>query len=136
MDLIFITWGAFIVLMMAFALFSSNKKSYGRIHILRQGIRTQGEVIAMDFVGLDLLHRYPIVRFKTTDGRILTQTSKERVHVTDFQKGQTVEVCYLPAAPEQFVIVAGLDVLVKSRTQPKTYRLAKGQEPRSGRRSK
>jgi hypothetical protein len=136
MDLLFFVCCAVLVLVAILVLYRSNKKSYNRIEILRHGLRVPGEIIELEFFGL--FHRFPVVRFKTSSGNMLSLTSYNKVYISEFEKGQKVEVCYLPIAPEQFVIISGLDVLVKSETQATEgpYRLAKGQERRSKRRSR
>jgi hypothetical protein len=134
MDQLFFACCAILVLIIALVLYRSNKKSYTRIEILRHGLRVPGEIIDLEFFGL--FHRFPVVCFRAHSGSVLTFTSSNKVHISEFERGQKVEVCYLTAAPEQFVIVSGLDVLVKSETQVTKgqYRLAKGQEARSKRR--
>ncbi|MET4106686.1 DUF3592 domain-containing protein [Hymenobacter sp. UYP22] len=113
-----------------------NRGQYSRIEILRRGIRTQGEIMDLDLYGLDLLYRLPTVRFKIQNGQYVTFTSSAKTSVNEVRKGQKVEVCYLTIAPEQFVIVSGLDVLIRSETQATkgSYRLAKGEELSSRRR--
>lgn len=109
-----------------------NKGRYSRTEILRRGIRTQGEVTDLDLCGLDVFYRLPVVRFKTKTGQYMTCTSSTKSPIGEYTKGQKVEVCYLPAAPDQFVIVSGFDVLINSETDvaKRPYRLAKGQERR------
>jgi Protein of unknown function (DUF3592) len=125
----FLLFAAFVV-GMAFALYRSNKNSHSRLDILRYGKRVSGEIVDLEF--FDLFHRFPVVRFRTSAGQLLTLTASDRTHITECRKGQQVEVCYLPAAPDQFVIVSGFDVLINSETDvaKRPYRLAKGQERR------
>ncbi|WP_044001526.1 DUF3592 domain-containing protein [Hymenobacter swuensis] len=128
MDKLFFLLFAVIVVGMAFALY---KNSHSRLHILRRGKRVPGEIVDLEF--FDLFHRFPVVRFRTSSGQLLTLTASDKTHISEFRKGQQVEVCYLPAALDQFVIVSGLDALVKSETEVAKgpYRLKKGQERRA-----
>jgi hypothetical protein len=137
MSLLFFGFSVFLLLIMTLVLLSADKKEqYSRIEILRNGIRVSGQVIDLKFFGL--FYRFPVVRFKTENGQYVTFTSSTKIAVGELSKGKQVEACYLPVAPEQFVIVSGLDVLVKSEAQVTEgpYRLAKGQERRSKRRSR
>uniref|UniRef100_UPI0005C64C85 DUF3592 domain-containing protein n=1 Tax=Hymenobacter swuensis TaxID=1446467 RepID=UPI0005C64C85 len=126
----FLLFAAFVV-GIAFALYRSDKNSHSRLHILRYGKRVPGEIVDLEF--FDLFHRFPVVRFRTSTGQLLMLTASDRKHITECRKGQQVEVCYLPAAPDQFIIISGLDVLVNSKTEVPSspYRLAKGQERRT-----
>ncbi|WP_022822319.1 DUF3592 domain-containing protein [Hymenobacter norwichensis] len=130
MNQLFFFCCAILIIVTLFVLCHDNKKSHSRIDILRHGIRVPGEIIDLKFFGL--FHRFPIVRFTASSGELLTFTSSDKVHFSEVKKGQNIEVCYLPVAPQQFVIVSGLDVLVASETEvaERTYRLAKGQERR------
>jgi len=112
-----------------------NKGTYSRTEILRRGIRTQGEVTDLDLYGFDVFYRLPVVRFKTKAGQYVTFTSYTKSPIGELSKGQQVEVCYLPTAPDQFIIVSGFDVLINSETEVTKgpYRLRKGQERRDGR---
>jgi hypothetical protein len=131
MDKLFFLLFAVVVVGMAVALYRSSKNSHSRVDILRYGKRVSGEIVDLEF--FNLFHRFPVVRFKTSSGQLLTLTASDQAHVTEFRKGQQVEVCYLPAAPDQFILVSGLDVLVDSETEVAKgpYRLKKGQERRA-----
>ena len=131
----FLLFAAFVV-GIAFALYRSNKNSHSRLHILRYGKRVSGEIVDLEF--FDLFHRFPVVRFRTSAGQLLTLTASDRTHINECRKGQQVEVCYLPEATDQFIIVSGLDVLVNSETEVEKgkYRLKKGQERRDSKRQK
>jgi hypothetical protein len=131
MNLLFLAFCAILVLVKTLILlFSDKKKLYSRIEILRNGIRVPGEIIDLNFFGL--FYRFPVVRFKTKNEQYVTFTSSDKVSIGELRKGEEVEVCYLPAAPERFVIVSGFDIMVKSETQATqgAYRLTKGQERR------
>lgn len=131
MDTFFFLLFAVVVVGMAFALYRSNKNSHSRLDILRYGKRVPGEIVDLEFFGL--FYRFPVVRFQTSAGQLLTLTASDKARVTEFRKGQQVEVCYLPEAADQFVIVAGLNLLVNSETEAAKgpYRLRKGQERRA-----
>lgn len=132
--LVFILIGCIVVVLVLYL----NKGRYSRIEILRRGIRTQGEVTDLDLYGLDVFYRLPIVRFRTQTGQYMTYTSSTKSPIGEYTKGQKIEVCYLPAAPDQFIIVSGFDVLINSKTDvaKRPYRLAKGQERRVYRRQR
>ncbi|RSK43285.1 DUF3592 domain-containing protein [Hymenobacter perfusus] len=133
MNTFFFVLFAVVVAGMAFAFYRSNKNSHSRLDILRYGKRVPGEIVDLEFFGL--FYRFPVVRFQTRAGQLLTLTASDKAQVTEFSKGQQVEVCYLPEATDQFIIVSGLDVLVNSETEVAKgkYRLKKGQERRDNR---
>ena len=132
--LVFILIACIVVVLVLYL----NKGTYSRTEILRRGIRTQGEVTDLDLYGLDVFYRLPVVRFKIKTGQYITCTSSTKSPVGEYTKGQQVEVCYLPTAPDQFIIVSGFDVLINSETEvvKGKYRLKKGQERRDSKRQK
>ena len=57
------------------------------------------------------MKRYPIVRFQTPAGELLTLTLSYKVSVFDLKKGQVVDISYPEATPEKFIIIEGIDAL-------------------------
>ncbi|GAA4383352.1 hypothetical protein GCM10023186_24430 [Hymenobacter koreensis] len=103
--------------------------------IKKERIRVQGEIVELE-MALKLAYCYPIVRFQTRKGQMLTLTYSERVHRLAVEKGQKVEISYLADAPEQFMIISESIFFITSPTPSRPYRFAKGQEPRRIQRNK
>ncbi|UOQ66123.1 DUF3592 domain-containing protein [Hymenobacter volaticus] len=83
-----------------------------RIIILKRGIVAEGTMVAVETAWPSLFYEYPIVRFKTPQGLQVTLRCQEYTKGPGFRKGQKVEVRFLPASPEAFIVVTGLDFLV------------------------
>ncbi|MDF7812635.1 DUF3592 domain-containing protein [Hymenobacter sp. YC55] len=83
-----------------------------RITILKRGVVAEGTIVAVETAWPSFFHEYPIVRFKTPQGRQVTLRCQEYTKGPGFRKGQKVEVRFLPAAPEAFIVVTGLDFLL------------------------
>lgn len=83
-----------------------------RITILKRGVVAEGTIVAVETAWPSFLYEYPIVRFKTPKGHHVTLRCQECTKGPGFRKGQKVEVRFLPASPEAFIVVTGLDFLV------------------------
>jgi hypothetical protein len=82
-----------------------------RVATIKHGVRVQGEVVDLKIKGVQLLYRYPVVRFETPEGQYLTLESMSRVPLSELKQGQKVEIRYPKSDPKQFIIVSGLDLL-------------------------
>ena len=68
--------------------------------------------MGVETLGLNFLNEFPIVRFRTPQGQWVTSRCQESTRGPGFKKGQKVEVRFLRAAPENFIVVTGFDFLV------------------------
>ncbi len=68
--------------------------------------------MALETEGLRFLDIYPVVRFKTPEGKWLTLRCQTSGRAQNWKVGQRVEVRYPAAAPEEFIVVSGLDFLL------------------------
>ena len=79
---------------------------------LRTGVRAQGTIVALETQGLRLLDYYPVVRFRTPQGKWLTLRSQTSGRAQGWKVGQKVEIRYPASAPECFTVVSGFDFLI------------------------
>ena len=89
-----------------------------RYYVRRQGLRhpgivAQGTVVGLETDDLRWLDEYPIVRFPGPQGQWFTLRGSEKCRAGRYRKGQPVTVRYPAPAPQDFIILHGLDLLLQ-----------------------
>ena len=85
---------------------------FKRIALLRRGENATVTIVRLEPHGFQLHQVYPVVRFQTMEGKWLTLKAKISSLALDFKPGQQVQVRYLAAAPVDFIVVSGINLLV------------------------
>lgn len=75
-------------------------------------IVAQGTIVALETDGLRWLEEFPVVRFQSRQGQWLTLRCHRKCRTARFITGQKVTVRYPAPAPEQFVILSRLGLLL------------------------
>ncbi|MBD2716273.1 hypothetical protein KBK19_14635 [Microvirga sp. STR05] len=89
------------------------RRYYVRRRSLRHpGIVVQGTVVGLETDDLRWLNEYPIVRFPGPQGQWYTLRGSEKCRAGRYRKGQQVTVRYPAPAPQDFIILHGLDLLL------------------------
>lgn len=98
--------GMLILLLSAFMFGSNFVRAVRAIDLMLRGSVANGTIVDLKIVGADLTDSavYPIVEFKSSDGRNQRFKSEMAGHGVPTVVGETVRVRYDPSAPERAAI--------------------------------
>lgn len=89
----------------AFCFVLAGHDAAGRIQTLRSSERAAGEVVAeLRSSGQGASDPAPLVRFRTTDGAVVTVTGQARSGLFRLKPGDAVPVLYDPRTPQQATV--------------------------------
>ena len=97
---------ALIVAPLAFATLTVIEARRVR-RFLRDGVRTDGEIIGEELRGLRSAAAYPVVRFRAGDGSLRQFRSRIAKTTAGFVRPTQVTVIYLPDHPEDAELFSG-----------------------------